>query len=138
MLKSAATMNVPHFVAELQKTHVLFELAGIDRLYLNAYGPKLTNAAGMASYFRHHLGHRFASAKQAVHITAGFITAIRKFIEDNDIPLDRFRKGQRKDDVFKKHLRSLDRKEGGRFRGGRPGNRTGLPARCVNPLAREE
>ncbi len=112
MPKSDTIMNIPYSVAELQKNHVLFELEGIDRLYLNAYVPKLTNEAGVASYFRYHLGHRFASTKQAVHITAGFIAAIRKFIKDNDIPLVRFKKGQRKDDVFKKHLRSFDRKEG--------------------------
>ena len=112
MPKSDTIMNVPYSVAELQKNHVLFELEGIDRLYLNAYVPKLTNEAGVASYFRHHLGHRFASTKQAAHITAGFITAIRQFIKDNDIPLIRFKKGQRKDDVFKKHLRSFKGKEG--------------------------
>ena len=35
-------------VAELQRKHVVLELECIDRMYLNAYVPKLTSAAGVA------------------------------------------------------------------------------------------
>lgn len=37
-------MPLPRNVASLQKDHVRFELESIDRLYLNAYVPKLTSA----------------------------------------------------------------------------------------------
>lgn len=39
-------------VAELQREHVSMELECIDRMYLNAYVPKLTSAAGVAGFFR--------------------------------------------------------------------------------------
>ena len=44
--------------------------------------------------------------------TDAFIRSIRDFLHDQDIPLIRFQKGQRKDDVFKKHLRKFKAQEG--------------------------
>jgi hypothetical protein len=105
-------MKVSPSLAQLQQDHIVMELECIDRMYLNAYVPRLTSEAGVAAFFRHHLGHRFASTKAAAPMTDAFITAIRDFIHDRNIPLVRFKKGQRKDDVFKKHLRSFKAKQG--------------------------
>jgi hypothetical protein len=41
------------------------ELECIDRIYLNAFVPKLTSEKGIAGYFREFMGHRFASTKSA-------------------------------------------------------------------------
>jgi hypothetical protein len=105
-------MKVPQTVAQLQRENVAMELECIDRMYLNAYVPKLTSEAGVAGFFRGHLGHRFASTKQAAEITEDFLRSIRDFIHDQQIPLVRFKKGQRKDDVFKKHLRRFKARQG--------------------------
>jgi len=105
-------MSLPSSVAQLQREHVVMELECIDRMYLNAYIPKLTTEGGIASFFRGYLGHRFASTKAAGPMTEAFIRAIRDFIHDQDIPLVKFQKGQRKDDVFKKHLRNFKAQEG--------------------------
>ncbi len=99
-------------VAELQREHVISELECIDRMYLNAYVPKLTSAAGVAGFFRGYLGHRFASTKQAGVMTDRFITCIRDFLQQEDIPLVRFQKGQRKDDLFQQRLRKFRASEG--------------------------
>lgn len=99
-------------VAELQRKHVVMELECIDRMYLNAYIPKLTSAAGVAGFFRGYLGHRFASTKDAAAMTDRFITSIRDFLRREDIPLVRFQKGQRKDDVFQQRLRRFKAPEG--------------------------
>ena len=58
-------MNISHSLAQLQRQHVVLELECIDRMYLNAYVPKLTSEGGVAGFFRGYLGHRFASTKQA-------------------------------------------------------------------------
>jgi hypothetical protein len=105
-------MKLPPSLAQLQQDHVVMELECIDRMYLNAYIPKLTNEAGVAAFFRGYLGHRFASTKAAAPMTDAFITAIRDFIHERDIPLVRFKKGQRKDEVFKARLRSFKPREG--------------------------
>ena len=77
-------------VAELQSEHVVMELEGIDRMYLNAYVPKLTSAAGVAAFFRGYLGHRFASTKEAVTMTDRFIIRIREFMQRQDVSPVRF------------------------------------------------
>jgi hypothetical protein len=105
-------MTLPSSLAQLQREHVVLELECIDRMYLNAYIPKLTTEGGIASFFRGYLGQRFASTKAAGPMTDAFIHAIRDFIHDQDIPLVRFHKGQRKDDVFKKLLAKFKTREG--------------------------
>jgi hypothetical protein len=105
-------MRLPANVAALQKEHVLFELEGIDRLYLNVYVPKLTSAGGVAAFFRGYLGHRFASTKQAVEMTKAFVARIKAFVEAESIPLVHFEKGMRKDDVMQRHLRAFRKPEG--------------------------
>ena len=53
-------MSIPRTVAEVLREHVTLEVEGIDRMYLNVYVPALQRAGGVASFFRFHLGHRFA------------------------------------------------------------------------------
>lgn len=105
-------MNVTHSLAQLQQDHVALELECIDRMYLNAYVPKLTSEGGIAAFCRGYLGHRFASTKQAVDMTQAFLKAIDAFLQREGIELVRFRKGQRKDDVLQQKLRSFTQEEG--------------------------
>ena len=99
-------------VAQLQRKHVVLELECIDRMYLNVYVPKLTSAAGVAGFFRGYLGQRFASTKDAAAITDRFIRSIRDFLQREEIPLVRFQKGQRKDEIFQQRLRKFKAAQG--------------------------
>jgi len=103
-------MNLTHNLAQLQQDHVTFQLECIDRMYLNAYVPKLTSEGGIAAFCRGYLGHRFASTKQAIDMTKTFVKSIEDFIQREDLELVRFQKGQRKDDVFQKKLRRFNRR----------------------------
>src|SRR6266478_6079891 len=99
-------------VAELQRKHVVLELECIDRMYLNSYVPKLTSAAGVAGFLRGYLGHRFASTKDAAAMTDRFVTSIRDFLQREEVPLVRFQKGQRKDNVFQQRLKKFKAPQG--------------------------
>jgi len=105
-------MKVTHSLAQLQKEHVSLELECIDRMYLNAYVPKLTSEGGIAAFCRGYLGHRFASTKQAVAMTQAFVKSIEAFIQREGLELVRFHKGQRKDDVLQQRLRNFKKDEG--------------------------
>jgi hypothetical protein len=105
-------MKVTHSLAQLQKEHVVLELECIDRMYLNAYVPKLTSEGGIAAFCRGYLGHRFASTKQAVTMTKAFVKSIEGFIQSEGLELVRFKKGQRKDDVLQQKLRRFKMPEG--------------------------
>ncbi|HEV7403493.1 MAG TPA: hypothetical protein VGO11_11220 [Chthoniobacteraceae bacterium] len=98
---------MPHNVAELQRKHVVLELESIDRMYLNLYQRRLATPGGVASYFRDHLGHRFASTKQAGAMTDEFVRSIMEFIQEEELDLVRFAKGQRKDEVVQERLREF-------------------------------
>ncbi len=104
--------TLPRSVAQFQQGHVVLELESIDRLYLNAYVPKLTSAAGVAGFLRGHLGHRFAATKYAGEMTERFVANLRDFLQREDIGLVRFQKGQRKDDVMQERLRRFHQSEG--------------------------
>jgi hypothetical protein len=92
-------MSVPRTVAEVIRQHVTLEVEGLDRMYLNVYQPKLQHAGGVASFFRYHRGHTFASSVLMDPISKDFIRQIETFVEQNGLELVTFGKGQRKDDL---------------------------------------
>jgi len=55
-------MSLPRSVAEVLSKHVTLELEGIDRMYLNVFVPQLQYEGGVASFFKFHRGHQFASS----------------------------------------------------------------------------
>ena len=59
---TGAEMSVSRSVAEILSEHVTLEIESIDRMYLNVYVPALQRAGGVASFFRFHRGHQFASS----------------------------------------------------------------------------
>jgi len=92
-------MSVARSVAAVLKEHVTLEVESIDRLYLNAYVPRLQHDGGVVSFFRRHRGHRVTASAQMGPITAGFVAAIERFAAARRVPVVAFAKGQRKDEV---------------------------------------
>jgi len=105
-------MSVPLSAADVLGEHVVFELECIDRVYCNAYVRKLTYPGGVASFFTHHRGATFASTCLADPISKQFVASILGFAADREIPVVRFEKGQRKDDVAHEHLARFSDTEG--------------------------
>ena len=56
-------------VARLLEEHTTLDLRGIDRLYLNAYQPKLQTAPSIVYFFKNHRRHRFASTSLMAQTT---------------------------------------------------------------------
>lgn len=104
-------------VAEILANHVTLELEGIDRCYLNVYVPRLQSERQVASFFRFHRGHSFASSALMAPISRAFIAALVRFCEARDVPIITFEKGQRKDDVAAEHLARFKGDEGVLFVG---------------------
>ena len=110
-------MSRPQTATEILREHVTLEVESIDRMYLNLYVPKLQYEGGIASFFRYHRGATFASSALMAPITEAFVAAIKAYAKVNKIPLVRFAKGQRKDDVAAEYLARLDQEEGVLFIG---------------------
>lgn len=105
-------MSLPRSVADVIENHVVLEVEGIDRMYLNVFQPKLQHGKGASAFFRFHRGEAFATALVMSRMTRQFVAAIERFVHDRDIPLICFAKGERKDDVALAHYAKFDREEG--------------------------
>ena len=110
-------MSVPRSVSEVLADHVVLEVEGIDRMYLNVYIPQLQRDVGVASFFRFHRGHPFASSALMDPISKAFIAGMEAFAKQEQIPVVQFRKGQRKDNVAAEHLKKFTKEEGVLFIG---------------------
>lgn len=110
-------MSVPQTVTEILREQVTLEVESIDRMYLNVYVPKLQQERGVASFFRYHRGATFASSALMEPITHAFVAAIKAFAKANEIPMVRFAKGQRKDEIAATYLAQFDAEEGVLFIG---------------------
>ena len=98
--------------AEVLRRHVLLELEGIDRMYLNVYVPVLQAVEGVLKFIRIHRGHPVASTAMVEPITRRFVESIERYVRDRSIPMITFEKGQRKDDIANQRRAAFTHDEG--------------------------
>jgi hypothetical protein len=79
-------LRTPQSVAEVLREHVVLEVEGIDRMYLNVYVPVLQAVEGVLKFIRIHRGHPVASTAMVEPITRRFVESIERYTQDNDIP----------------------------------------------------
>lgn len=103
--------------AEVLDRHVTLELSGIDRMYLNAYVPRLQTEAGVAAFLVKHRGHRMASSVLLDPISKAFVAGLEGFAREQGVDLVSFAKGQRKDDLAAEYRRRFTKPEGVLFIG---------------------
>jgi len=99
-------------VAEVLKDHVVLELEGIDRMYLNGYVPSLQTGGGFAYFLRTQLECRVPSTFMIAPMSKEFVAAIERFVKAEGVDLVSFAKGERKDDVAQEYLARFERDEG--------------------------
>jgi len=99
-------------VAEVLKDHVVLELEGIDRMYLNGYVPSLQTGAGFAYFLRTQLDCRVPSTFMIAPMSKDFVAAIERFVKAQGVDLVSFAKGERKDDVAQEYLARFEGDEG--------------------------
>ncbi len=104
-------MKIPKTVGDVLDDHVVFEVECIDRVYLNLYQPKLMYPMGVVGFFKGHRGMPFASSALMDPISKDFVVGIHRFIDDHDLDLVHFQRGQRKDDIAHDYLRGHDGSE---------------------------
>jgi hypothetical protein len=110
-------MSIPRCVADVLRKHVLLEVEGIDRLYLNVYQPKLQTEKQAACFFRFQRGQPVASTAPMGVMTNAFLRQVDAFVEQHEIPVVSFKKGQRKDEVAAAYRARFQGSEGVVFLG---------------------
>lgn len=97
---------------EVLRDHVTLEVESIDRMYMNAYVPRLQMVGSVVNFFREHRGESMATGKRMSEITVAFRKEVDLFAERGDIPVVHFEKKQKKEAVMAERLRRFDRPEG--------------------------
>ena len=99
-------------IHELIRDHVTLEVECLDRLYLNGYVPELQMPGQLVSFLVHHRGNPVPSPALLGQMTERFRQAVEAFAEAHGIPIIRFERGQRKEDVAAAHRARFGAREG--------------------------
>ena len=89
---------------ELLAGHTQLGIECLDRIYLNGYVPSLQVGGQVVNFLRKHLGKNIPSPAILEKIGSRFRADVTVYAEQGGIPLVRFKKGDRKLDVMRKHL----------------------------------
>ncbi len=96
----AAVVNVN----DLLDDHVSLDLECLDRIYLNAYVPNLQVAGQVVAFMRDHLKKPIPSPSVMEKMGNRFREAVTTFADVHDIPVIRFKKGDRHIDLMRPYL----------------------------------
>ena len=99
-------------VADLLRDHVSLSINCIDRLYINGYVPSLQTPGGLCSFLRTRRSAKIPSPALFNHMRESLIKDIKGFAEEHDIPVVRFERGQRKDDIAATYRAKFESEEG--------------------------
>jgi hypothetical protein len=84
--------------------HVTLDVECLDRIYLNAYVPNLQVAGQVVVFLTQHLGHPIPSPALFTKIGNAFRAAVERFAATHEIPVVRFAKDARKQEVMRPYL----------------------------------
>jgi hypothetical protein len=119
--------------------HVALDIQCLDRIYLNAYVPRLQTSAQVVAFLSGHLGYPFPSPALFNQIGQRFRRAVASYAQANDIPWVAFGKDDDELAVMRAHLdRQAATGTSGWLRSvwRRSSSGSGLPRRARLPLAR--
>jgi hypothetical protein len=91
-------------VNDLLDGHVALDVDCLDRVYLNGYVPGLQVGGQVVRFMKEHLGLSIPSPTIFNKIGTAFRRAVSEFAEVNDIPVVRFKKGDRRIDLMRPYL----------------------------------
>jgi hypothetical protein len=97
-------------VSTILDEHVSFRLSCVDRVFIQGYVPGL-QSEGLVVRFLLHRGCSIPSPKVLGQIHDRFVAAIDRFVEDHDLPVVRFKKGESKEEAARPFLEAAARDE---------------------------
>lgn len=93
-------------INQVLEGHVGLDIECMDRIYLNGYVPNLQVGGQVVSFMTGHLGLPIPSPAILEQIGTRFRRAVHRFAEDQDVPLIRFGKGDRKIEVMRRYIQA--------------------------------
>jgi hypothetical protein len=104
-------------VAEILADHVTLSVGCVDRIFVNGYVPKLQTSGQLAYFLGEHRGNPLVSPALLGQIGNRFDSAVKRFVAEHEIPVVRFERGQRKDDIANQRRKERGEHEGVVFLG---------------------
>lgn len=86
-------------VGEILADQVSLEVSCVDRLYVNGYVPKLQTSGQLVFFLGEHLGNPLASPALLARLGERYRRQVDRFVKQQQIPVVRFSRGVRKDEV---------------------------------------
>jgi hypothetical protein len=96
-------------ISSLLSDHVTLEVRSVDRIFLAGYVPGLQCAGQVVGFLNGRAGGTIPSPAILGRIGRGYVEAIDEFAVNNDVPVVRFKKGERKEDVARPFLAAAER-----------------------------
>ena len=87
--------------------HVALDVECLDRLYLNGYVPSLQCGGQVVRFMKEHLALPVPSPAVFNRIGTAFRRAVNDYSAADDIPIVRFKKGDRRSDVMRSYLAAV-------------------------------
>jgi hypothetical protein len=85
--------------ATLLRDHVTLTCRSIDRIFLQAYVPKLQTVGWVCSFLRWQRGFPIPSSAAFGKIGAAYVAEVHRFAEEHGIPVVHFAKGDNKEEI---------------------------------------
>lgn len=85
--------------ATLLRDHVTLECRSIDRIFLQAWVPKLQSGGQVCNFLVHQRGYRIPSSAAFGKIGEAFVREVHRWAKANRVPVIYFQKGQCKEEI---------------------------------------
>jgi len=99
-------------IQEILTKHVELEISCVDRIYLCGFVPILQTPGQLVQFLRRQLAKPVPSPVLLGQLTERFRQAVNQFAGEHDIPVRKFLKGERKDDVAAEYRSRFSGPEG--------------------------
>jgi hypothetical protein len=96
-------------ISSLLADHVTLRVRSVDRIFLAGYVPRLQCGGQLVRFLLDRVGGNIPSPAILGRIGRGYVEAVDRFALDNEIPVVRFAKGERKEDVARPFLHAAER-----------------------------
>src|SRR5215469_1793985 len=93
----------------LLRDHVTLRCRSIDRIFLQAYVPRLQAVGDVCTFLRWQRKYPIPSSAAFGKIGDAFVKAVYRFAEYNHIPVVHFKKGEKKEETARPYLEAAAR-----------------------------
>jgi hypothetical protein len=100
-------------ITSLLADHVTLQVRSVDRLFLAGYVPKLQCAGQLVAFLNARAGGTIPSPAILGRVARGYLAAVDEFALKNELPVVRFKRHERKEDVARAYFQAAERE--GRF-----------------------